>query len=119
VQHLATVVTGLLPAGTAASVLDLAAALHPTAAIAGTPRAAALRVIDELEALDRGWYGGAVGWIDARGDGEFALALRCGLLWEDGLRLFAGAGIMPDSTPAAELAETEWKLRPLLAALQG
>ncbi|HUY62014.1 MAG TPA: isochorismate synthase, partial [Candidatus Dormibacteraeota bacterium] len=96
VQHLATVVTGLLPAGTAASVLDLAAALHPTAAIAGTPRAAALRVIDELEALDRGWYGGAVGWIDARGDGEFALALRCGLLWEDGLRLFAGAGIMPD-----------------------
>ncbi len=119
VQHLATVVTGLLPAGTAASVLDLAAALHPTAAIAGTPRAAALRVIDELEALDRGWYGGAVGWIDARGDGEFALALRCGLLWEDGLRLFAGAGIMPDSAPAAELAETEWKLRPLLAALQG
>jgi isochorismate synthase EntC len=69
--------------------------------------------------MERGWYAGAVGWIDGRGDGEFAVALRCGLLWEDGARLYAGSGMMPDSDPAAELAETELKLRALLGALTG
>jgi isochorismate synthase EntC len=74
-------------------------------------------MIDDLEAMERGWYAGAVGWIDGRGDGELALALRCGLLWEDGARLYAGVGVMPDSDPALELEETEIKFKALLTAL--
>jgi len=74
-------------------------------------------MIDELEGLERGWYAGAVGWIDGRGDGELAIAIRCGLLWGDGARLYAGNGIMPDSEPAGELEETEVKLRALTGAL--
>jgi len=116
IQHLATSVQAFLH-DPPADALELAAALHPTPAIGGWPRAAADRLIDELEAMDRGWYGGAVGWIDARGDGEFAVALRCGLLWEDGARLYAGVGVMPDSDPAQELFETELKLKALLSAL--
>src|SRR5207249_1760010 len=87
--------------------LTLAAALHPTPAVGGWPRAAADGLIDELEGMERGWYAGAVGWIDGRGDGEFAVALRCGLLWEDGARLYAGVGVMPDSDPARELVARE------------
>ena len=64
--------------------------------------------------MERGWYAGAVGWTDGRGDGEFAVALRCGLLWEDGARLYAGVGVMPDSDPARELEETELKFKALL-----
>jgi salicylate biosynthesis isochorismate synthase/menaquinone-specific isochorismate synthase len=116
IQHLATTVTAEL-ADPAAEVLDLAAALHPTPAVGGWPRAAAEALIDELEGLERGWYAGAVGWIDGRGDGEFAVALRCGLLWEDGARLYAGVGVMPDSDPARELEETELKFKALLMAL--
>jgi isochorismate synthase len=116
IQHLATTVTAdLADAGTGA--LDLAAALHPTPAVGGWPREAADALIDELEGLERGWYAGAVGWIDGRGDGEFAVALRCGLLWEDGARLYAGVGVMPDSDPARELEETELKFKALLMAL--
>ncbi|HEX2680951.1 MAG TPA: isochorismate synthase, partial [Candidatus Dormibacteraeota bacterium] len=110
IQHLATSVTAELtdpPAG----VLELAAALHPTPAVGGWPRQAADAMIDELEAMERGWYAGAVGWIDGRGDGELAVALRCGLLWEDGARLYAGVGVMPDSDPARELEETEIKFK--------
>ena len=116
IQHLATAVTADLTEP-AAGALELAAALHPTPAVGGWPRAAADRLIDELEAMERGWYAGAVGWIDTRGDGEFAVALRCGLLWEDGARLYAGVGVMPDSDPARELEETELKLKALLGAL--
>jgi salicylate biosynthesis isochorismate synthase/menaquinone-specific isochorismate synthase len=116
IQHLATTVTAEL-AEPPAEALDLAAALHPTPAVGGWPRAAADVLIDELEGLERGWYAGAVGWIDGRGDGEFAVALRCGLLWEDGARLYAGVGVMPDSDPARELEETELKFRALLMAL--
>ncbi|OLC26633.1 MAG: hypothetical protein AUG06_06755 [Actinobacteria bacterium 13_1_20CM_2_65_11] len=116
IQHLATEVTADLREP-AADVLELAAALHPTPAVGGWPRAAADAIIDELEAMDRGWYAGAVGWIDARGDGEFAVALRCGLLWEDGARLYAGVGVMPDSDAARELDETELKFKVLLTAL--
>jgi isochorismate synthase len=116
IQHLATTVTADL-AEPSADVLELAAALHPTPAVGGWPRAAADSMIDELEGLERGWYAGAVGWIDGRGDGEFAVALRCGLLWEDGARLYAGVGVMPDSDPARELEETELKLKALLMAL--
>lgn len=116
IQHLATEVSAELERP-AAGALDLAAALHPTPAVGGWPREAAEAMIDELEGMERGWYAGAVGWTDASGDGEFAIALRCGLLWEDGARLYAGVGVMPDSDPARELAETELKFRVLLGAL--
>jgi isochorismate synthase len=116
IQHLATSVEAELGIP-AADALTLAAALHPTPAVGGWPRESAEALIDELEAMDRGWYAGAVGWIDGRGDGEFAVALRCGLLWEDGARLYAGVGVMPDSDPARELEETELKFKALLTAL--
>lgn len=116
IQHLATAVTAELREP-AADALELAAALHPTPAVGGWPREAADALIDDLEAMERGWYAGAVGWIDSRGDGEFAVALRCGLLWEDGARLYAGVGVMPDSDAARELDETEWKFKALLTAL--
>ena len=116
IQHLATTITAELKTP-AADALDLAAALHPTPAVGGWPRPAAEALIDELEGLERGWYAGAVGWTDGQGDGEFAVALRCGLLWEDGARLYAGVGVMPDSDPARELEETELKFKALLMAL--
>jgi salicylate biosynthesis isochorismate synthase len=116
IQHLATTITAEL-AKPAVEALDLAAALHPTPAVGGWPRPAAEALIDELEGLERGWYAGAVGWTDGQGDGEFAVALRCGLLWEDGARLYAGVGVMPDSDPARELEETELKFKALLMAL--
>jgi isochorismate synthase len=116
IQHLATSVTADL-IEPAADALELAAALHPTPAVGGWPRAAADTLIEELEEMERGWYAGAVGWIDGRGDGEFAVALRCGLLWEDGARLYAGVGVMPDSDAARELEETELKFKALLTAL--
>ena len=116
IQHLATSVSAELTQPPA-DVLEHAAALHPTPAVGGWPRDAADALIDELEGMERGWYAGAVGWIDSRGDGEFAVALRCGLLWEDGARLYAGVGVMPDSDPARELEETELKFQALLTAL--
>ena len=116
IQHLATSVTAEL-SQPPADALQLAAALHPTPAVGGWPRDAANALIDDLEGMERGWYAGAVGWIDGRGDGEFAVALRCGLLWEDGARLYAGVGVMPDSDPARELEETELKFKALLTAL--
>ncbi|HEY6875793.1 MAG TPA: isochorismate synthase [Candidatus Dormibacteraeota bacterium] len=116
IQHLATSVDAELK-DPAADVLDLAAALHPTPAVGGWPRQKADRIIDDLEAMERGWYAGAVGWTDGDGDGEFAVALRCGLLWEDGARLYAGVGVMPDSDPARELEETDLKFKALLSAL--
>ena len=116
IQHLATSVRAELTEPPA-SALELAAALHPTPAVGGWPREAADELIDELEGMERGWYAGAVGWVDGRGDGEFAVALRCGLLWEDGARLYAGVGVMADSDPVRELDETELKLKALLSAL--
>ena len=116
IQHLATRVAAEL-SDPPATALELAAALHPTPAVGGWPRAAADRLIDELEGMERGWYAGAVGWIDSAGDGEFAVALRCGLLWEDGARLYAGVGVMPDSDPSRELEETDLKFKALLTAL--
>ena len=116
IQHLATSVDAELSAP-AADALELAAALHPTPAVGGWPRDAADRIIDDLESMERGWYAGAVGWTDGNGDGEFAVSLRCGLLWEDGARLYAGVGVMPDSDPARELEETDLKFRALLSAL--
>jgi isochorismate synthase len=97
--------------------LDLAAALHPTPAVGGAPRPAALRAIAQLEPVPRGFFAGLVGWVDGRGDGEWVLTLRCLEVRPDGTRLFAGAGIVAGSDPEAELAETEVKFTTLLQAL--
>ena len=117
VQHLATDVTGSLADG--ASALVLAASLHPTAAICGTPTERASSVIAELEDLDRGRYSGPVGWFDANGDGEFAIALRCAQFDEDltSAQLYAGCGLVADSDSGAELAESEVKLAAMRQAL--
>jgi menaquinone-specific isochorismate synthase len=116
-QHLATSVSGVLARDTSA--LALAASLHPTAAICGTPTEAALELIRELERMDRGRYSGPVGWVDARGNGEWGIALRCGEIDGNSARLFAGCGIVAGSVPEAELAETETKFRPMRRALEG
>jgi menaquinone-specific isochorismate synthase len=128
-QHLATHVTGRLAAplvpghsdalGERASALALAAALHPTAAVCGTPSGAAMELIRELEGMDRGRYAGPVGWVDADGNGEWGIALRCAELDGPRARLFAGCGIVADSDPAAELAEAQTKFRAMQDALEG
>ncbi|GAA3613393.1 isochorismate synthase [Microlunatus ginsengisoli] len=120
VLHLATDVTAVADQGTSA--LRLAAALHPSAAVCGTPTAPARAMIAELEKMDRERYAGPVGWIDARGDGEWGIALRCGQLDETDsrqIRLFAGCGIVAGSDPEAELAEAAAKLVPMRDALGG
>jgi len=115
IRHLATQFDGQASPG--ARVLDLVASLHPTAAVAGAPTDAAMKIIDAVEPKTRGRYAGPVGWFDSSGDGEFAIALRCGFL--DGLRatLYAGGGIVEGSIVEAELGETELKLQPMLRAL--
>jgi menaquinone-specific isochorismate synthase len=122
VQHLATTISGRLAIradGTSPSVLALADALHPTAAVCGTPAETAMELIRELEGMDRGRYAGPVGWVDSAGNGEWGIALRCAELDGTRARLFAGGGIVADSDPAAELAETQAKLRPMQSALEG
>jgi isochorismate synthase len=115
--HLATRFTGhLLDPGVTA--MDLVAELHPTPAVCGTPRAEALRLIGELEPFARGHYAGPVGWMDATGDGEWAIALRCAELSDDTARLFAGAGIVGDSDPQGEVDETDRKFRAFLDSLR-
>ena len=116
VSHLGTRISGTLAAG-APSALDLALLLHPTPAVAGTPTAEALGFLDRVEPGDRGRYTGPVGWMDARGDGDWAVAIRCAELDGHQARLYAGAGVVADSTPEAELAETQLKLQALLAAV--
>jgi isochorismate synthase len=117
VWHLVTSVRGRLLEG-APSALGLAGALHPTPAVCGTPGPAALDAIHELEPVPRGLYSGLVGWVDAAGDGEWVLALRCAALSGREARLYAGAGIVEGSEPAAEVAETEAKFGALLTALR-
>jgi isochorismate synthase len=114
IQHLATPIRAQLAAPVEA--IELAGLMHPTPAVGGEP-AAALELIPALEGLDRGWYTGPVGWADAAGDGEFCVALRCALLRGNLARCYAGNGIVRDSNPAAELAETEVKLQALLPLL--
>ena len=101
------------------SAIELAGVLHPTPAVGGEPGEIAVPMIPALEGLDRGWYAGAVGWTDAAGDGEFCVALRCALVRGRVARLYAGGGIVRDSDPVAELAETEVKLGALLPVLAG
>ena len=121
VLHLASDVTGVVAGDTGA--LALVDALHPTAAVCGTPTQAAARLIEEAESMDRGRYAGPVGWVDWHGEGEWCIALRSAQLPTGGpgpqspARVFGGGGIMPASEPVDELAETTAKMRPMLSAL--
>ena len=117
IQHLATPIRAQLREPVSA--VELAGVLHPTPAVGGEPHATAVPIIPALEGLDRGWYAGAVGWTDANEDGEFCVALRCALLRGREARCYAGVGVVRDSDPAAELAETEVKLGALLPVLAG
>lgn len=117
IQHLATPIRAQLREPV--SVVELAGALHPTPAVGGEPHDAAVPLIPVLEGLDRGWYAGPVGWVDANEDGEFCVALRCALLAGDVARCYAGVGVVRDSDPSAELAEAEVKLAALLPVLAG
>ena len=120
VMHLATDVTGVInDSVTHIDIFALTAALHPSAAVCGTPTNSARTLIAEIESMNRGRYAGPVGWIDARGDGEMGIALRCGQISEDhkSIRLFAGCGIVAGSDSAQELAESQAKLAPVKSAL--
>jgi menaquinone-specific isochorismate synthase len=116
VQHLATTFSGALRDPTR-SALEVVAALHPTAAVGGTPRGRALELIRELEGMDRGRYAAPVGWTTPDGDGEWGIALRCAQLSGARARLFAGVGVVAASLPEAELEETRLKLLAMQAAL--
>ena len=121
VMHLATDVTGVINESPAnVDIFTLISALHPSAAVCGTPTDKANNLIHEYESMNRGRYAGPVGWVDARGDGEIGIALRCGQLSEDrkSIRLFAGCGIVAGSDPLQELAESQAKLLPIRSALQ-
>ena len=117
IQHLATPIQAQL--ADSRSAIELAGLLHPTPAVGGEPREAAVGLIERLEGLDRGWYAGPVGWMDAAEDGEFCVALRSGLLRDRTAHLYAGCGIVAGSEPAAELAEAEIKLEALLPLIAG
>jgi menaquinone-specific isochorismate synthase len=117
VMHLATDVAGVVHDSTTVSSLQLAASLHPSAAVGGTPTVEAVRLIDEIECMDRGRYAGPVGWMDTTGDGEWAIALRSAEISGDTVRLFAGCGIVADSDPEAELAEAQAKFVPVRDSL--
>jgi isochorismate synthase len=116
VQHLATLVEGRL-SGPPASVVELMVALHPTPAVGGSPRPAALELIDRYEELDRARFAGPVGWVDAAGNGEWAVGIRSAEVDGGTARLFAGVGVVADSDPEDELAETQAKLQALLSAV--
>jgi isochorismate synthase len=116
VQHLATMVEGRL-SQPAPSILELVAALHPTPAVNGWPRDEARAWIEEHEGLDRNRYAGTVGWVDAHGNGTFAVSIRCADIDGTTARLVAGNGIVADSDPETELAETQVKLQAMLNAL--
>lgn len=116
VQHLATIVEGRL-SSPPASILELVESLHPTPAVCGRPRDVALQVIAELEGLDRGPYAGAVGWVDAAGNGQWAVSIRGASIAGNVARVVAGNGLVADSDPTTELIETRAKLQAMLAAI--
>ncbi|HXY45287.1 MAG TPA: isochorismate synthase [Acidimicrobiales bacterium] len=119
VSHLGTRMTGRLalgPAGELMNAIELLGLIHPTPAVAGSPVDLALDYLAKAEELDRDRYAGAVGWIDGDGDGEWYLGIRCAIVEDRTARLFAGVGIVADSDPHAELAETQLKLQAFLAA---
>lgn len=117
VSHLATPISGLLRGDPPPSALDLVARVHPTPAVAGTPTARAVRYLSEVEGFDRRTFAGPVGWMDHRGDGSWALGIRSASVSGSEASMYAGVGVVADSDPAAELAETQLKLQALLAAL--
>ena len=117
VQHLQTPITG--ESSKDEHILNLVARLHPTSAVAGTPTDKAMNIISEMEAHDRGWYSGPIGWIDDTGDGEFYVALRSALVKDEEAHVFAGGGIVSESHPDTEWDETELKLQPIISALSG
>jgi isochorismate synthase len=117
IQHLGTPIRAQL--SRPVSVIELAGLLHPTPAVGGEPLQQAAPLIPALEGLDRGWYAGPIGWADLDEDGEFVVGLRCALLRGTVARCYAGVGVVRDSDPAAELAETEVKLQALLPVLAG
>jgi menaquinone-specific isochorismate synthase len=117
VMHLATDVAGVVHDAATVSSLELAASLHPSAAVGGTPTRVAVDLIAEIEGMDRGRYAGPAGWMDADGDGEWAIALRSAEVHGSKVRLFAGCGIVADSDPEAELAEAQAKFLPVRDAL--
>ena len=118
VMHLATDVTGAISEGpTHVDAFTILEKLHPSAAVCGTPTDTAAKVIADLEGMSRGRYAGPVGWIDAGGDGELGIALRCGQIENNQIRLFAGCGIVAGSNPQRELAESQAKFAPMLNAL--
>ena len=119
VMHLATDVTGaLVETLTHVDAFTILEQLHPSAAVCGTPRPQAAQLIAEIEGMSRGRYAGPVGWIDAAGDGELGIALRCGQINGDSIRIFAGCGIVDGSDPEIELAETYAKFTPMRSALK-
>jgi menaquinone-specific isochorismate synthase len=115
IQHLYTPVRGQLRADY--GLLDIVERLHPTPALGGYPRREALEAVKRIETVERGWYASPVGWIDYHGDGMFAVAIRSAVRAGQTARLYAGAGIVADSDPDKEWAETGLKFRPMLAAL--
>ena len=118
VMHLATDVTGAISeVPTHVDTFTILEKLHPSAAVCGTPTEKAAKVISDLEGMARGRYAGPVGWIDARGDGELGIALRCGQIENNHIKLFAGCGIVAGSNPQRELAESQAKFAPMLNAL--
>lgn len=117
IQHLYTPVEGKLNPG--ATLFDLVEVLHPTPALGGEPKLEALHMIREHEAMNRGYYAAPIGWIDAKGNGEFAVAIRSALLDGEKAYLYAGGGIVADSMPESEYDETWVKFRPMLRALGG
>ncbi|GLZ30626.1 isochorismate synthase [Lentzea sp. NBRC 105346] len=117
VSHLSSDVIGTL--SSSASLLRLGEAVHPTAAVGGTPTVDATSLISQLEGMDRGRYAGPVGWIDGNGDGELGIALRCAQIDGSTARLFAGCGVVADSDPDTEVQEAHAKMRPMREALEG
>ncbi len=117
VQHLRTQISGHLKIDK--HILELVNILHPTPAVAGTPTNRAIKIIKELEKNDRGWYSGPIGWFDSKGFGEFYVALRSALVKNEEVHVFAGSGIVSESTPEKEWEETELKLQPIISALSG
>ncbi|KQL53222.1 hypothetical protein AN964_06800 [Heyndrickxia shackletonii] len=117
IQHLYTPVKGKVKENT--SILQLVESLHPTPALGGTPKQDAMRVIRDVENMDRGLYAGPIGWMDYRGNGEFIVGIRSGLLKGNEAFIYAGCGIVADSNPEDEYLETKIKFRPMLRALGG
>lgn len=116
VQHLYTPVHARIKKGVSRT--EVLSKLHPTPAVGGYPREAAMPFINKLEHFDRGWYAAPIGWINANGEGEFVVAIRSGLIQEDEVRFFAGCGIVEDSDPKKEWEETNLKFIPMLTALE-